>query len=271
MNCTRATAMWQSDSKRPSSWSSVYYYGTSSSGGPINFDPEMGHVSSQGLGWDVDVRRGFVRKVFGILAAQLIVTAIFAIVVGTAPAVRAYCATSPAMLITASVLSFVVVIALSCSDHLRRSHPINLVMLGLFTLCEAYLVACIAAITPVEITITAVAITGLLCAVLVLYAMQTRYDFTAMGGALLVTLFGLLFCGILASFFPANRIVNIVYASIGAILFSCYLVYDVQILLSGKRMQLDPDEYVLAALSLYLDILNIFIFLLQLLQSSSDN
>ena len=73
------------------------------------------------------------------------------------------------------------------------------------------------------------------------------------------------------NFFPANRIVNIVYASIGAILFSCYLVYDVQILLSGKRMQLDPDEYVLAALSLYLDILNIFIFLLQLLQSSSNN
>ena len=41
---------------------------------------------------------------------------------------------------TAFVASLVLMFALSFSDSLRRQHPTNLIMLGLFTLCEAFLV-----------------------------------------------------------------------------------------------------------------------------------
>lgn len=41
---------------------------------------------------------------------------------------------------------------------------------------------------------------------------------------------------------------------------------DVQLIVGGKhRMSLDPEEYVFAALNIYLDIINIFIFILQLI------
>jgi protein lifeguard len=46
-----------------------------------------------------------------------------------------------------------------------------------------------------------------------------------------------------------------------------YLVYDTQIIVGGehKSYQFDMDDYVLAALVIYLDIINLFILLLQLL------
>jgi FtsH-binding integral membrane protein len=50
-------------------------------------------------------------------------------------------------------------------------------------------------------------------------------------------------------------------------IFSMYLVYDTQIIVGGehKSYQFDMDDYVLAALVIYLDIINLFILLLQLL------
>lgn len=49
-----------------------------------------------------------------------------------------------------------------------------------------------------------------------------------------------------------------------------YLVYDTQLIIGGqhKRMQFDMDDYVLAALSIYLDIINLFILILRLLNDS---
>ena len=36
------------------------------------------------------------------------------------------------------------------------------------------------------------------------------------------------------------------------------------------KVQMSPEEYVFAALTLYLDIINIFLYILQILQSLSD-
>jgi len=51
----------------------------------------------------------------------------------------------------------------------------------------------------------------------------------------------------------------------GAILFSFFIIVDTQLLLGGKREVLGPDDYVYAALQLYLDVINLFLRLLQLL------
>ena len=49
----------------------------------------------------------------------------------------------------------------------------------------------------------------------------------------------------------------------GAIIFSLYIVYDVHEI--SKR--LSPDEYISAAISLYLDIINLFLHILRVLAS----
>ncbi len=71
--------------------------------------------------------------------------------------------------------------------------------------------------------------------------------------------------------FVRNKILSIVYASIGAFLFSCYIIFDTQLMMGGgHKYALDPEEYIFAALNLYLDIINLFLFILQIIGNSRN-
>jgi len=76
--------------------------------------------------------------------------------------------------------------------------------------------------------------------------------------------------GILTIFIH-NRIVDIVYASLGALVFSLYLVFDTQLMMGGKHQySISPEEYIFAALNLYLDIVNLFLFILSIIGRARD-
>ena len=48
-----------------------------------------------------------------------------------------------------------------------------------------------------------------------------------------------------------------------------YLVYDTQIMMGGGKMYaISPEEYIFAALNLYLDIVNLFLYILQLISAA---
>ncbi len=59
----------------------------------------------------------------------------------------------------------------------------------------------------------------------------------------------------------------------GALLFSVYLVFDIQLLLGSAQhaASLSPDEYVFGALSIYLDIINLFLYVLRLVNDLSNS
>ena len=82
----------------------------------------------------------------------------------------------------------------------------------------------------------AVGITVILVLGLTIFALQTKIDFTAMGGILLVALLSLMMFGLFVWFFPNNKVVNIVYAALGAFIFACYIVFDTQLMLGGKSL-----------------------------------
>ena len=54
----------------------------------------------------------------------------------------------------------------------------------------------------------------------------------------------------------------VLYASISAMIFSVYIVFDTQLIIGGKHYAIDPEEYIFAALNLYLDIVILFRYLL---------
>lgn len=71
----------------------------------------------------------------------------------------------------------------------------------------------------------------------------------------------LMFC--LQLFFYSET-VELVVAAIGALLFCGFIIYDTHSLMH----RLSPEEYVLAAINLYLDIINLFLHLLRLLEAA---
>lgn len=50
-----------------------------------------------------------------------------------------------------------------------------------------------------------------------------------------------------------------------------FLAVDTQLLLGNKKLGLSPEEYVFAALNLYTDIINIFLFILSLVGKARGN
>jgi FtsH-binding integral membrane protein len=44
-----------------------------------------------------------------------------------------------------------------------------------------------------------------------------------------------------------------------------HLIYDLQLMMAGKSIQISPDEYIAASLSIFLDIINIFLMILTIL------
>ncbi len=67
-----------------------------------------------------------------------------------------------------------------------------------------------------------------------------------------------------------SYVMNLLYASLGALVFSLYLVFDTQLMLGGShKYSISPEEYIFAALNLYLDIVNIFIYILAIVGGSN--
>ncbi len=56
-----------------------------------------------------------------------------------------------------------------------------------------------------------------------------------------------------------------IFSLCGALLFSGYVVYDTYVI--TKR--LSPDEYIMGAISLYLDFINLFLYILRVLNNVS--
>jgi hypothetical protein len=100
---------------------------------------------------------------------------------------------------------------------------------------------------------------------LTVYAATTSTDFTYLGAYLWVAMMIFSMGSMILYAFGIHH--SFFKAVIGVILFSAYLVWDTQMIMGGddKRAQFDEDSYILAAVSLYLDIINLFINLLQIL------
>jgi len=98
--------------------------------------------------------------------------------------------------------------------------------------------------------------------ILTMYAFVSRRDFSAWGSFLVVGLWVLIGTMVL-NFFFQNSTVSLWLASVGVLLFSGLLVFDTWRL----RNHYGPDEYVGASVQIYLDLLNMFMFILRLVGS----
>ncbi|XP_068603117.1 glutamate receptor, ionotropic, N-methyl D-aspartate-associated protein 1a (glutamate binding) [Brachionichthys hirsutus] len=218
---------------------------------------------------DKNIRQAFIRKVFLVLTVQLLVTFSFVAVFTFVDDAKHFVRRNPWTYYVSYAVFFVSLIVLSCCGDFRRKHPWNLVALAILTLSLSYMVGMIASFYDTETVIMAVGITAVVCFTVVLFSLQSKYDFTSCRGVLFVCLIVLFLFSILCIFIR-HRILHIVYASLGALLFTCFLAVDTQLLLGNKKLALSPEEYIFAALNLYTDIINIFLYILAIVGRSRE-
>jgi FtsH-binding integral membrane protein len=151
------------------------------------------------------------------------------------------------------------------AQRAAREFPKNLILTFIFTFIEGIFIApflYVANRTAPGVVSQAAVLTLAAFGVLSLYAVVSRRDFSAWGSFFMVGLV-VLFIAILINAFVGSAAGGLWIAAVGVLVFAGLLVFDTwRLLRSGMYGQ---DDYVLAAVAIYLDLLNMFLFILSLL------
>ncbi|KAK7740757.1 hypothetical protein SLS53_005225 [Cytospora paraplurivora] len=212
----------------------------------------------------LDIRNQFIRKVYTILTVQLLVTGAVSTVSFVSPGYKEWIQGHPA-LVFVSLFGSIGFMLLTYWK--RHSYPSNLLFLSGFTLFEAYAISVVVSFYQTSIVLNAVLLTGGIFIFLTAFACQTKYDFTSWMPYLFGGLWGLILFGFMAMFFPYSSTGELIYGGLAALIFSGYILVDTQLVMRHHHV----EEEIAAAISLYLDIINLFLAILRILNSQQNN
>ncbi|KZM22911.1 integral component of membrane [Ascochyta rabiei] len=211
----------------------------------------------------LDIRMAFIRKVYAILTVQLIATAGVSALSMTFVTYRNWIQANQWMMWVSLIGTFVF---LGLTFWKRKSYPMNLAFLAGFTAMEAYSVSVIVSMYESRIVLTALAFTVGIFIALSLFACQSKYDFTHWAPYLFGGIWILILFGFMAAFFPYNSKVELGYGIVSALIFSGYILIDTQLIMRHYHV----EEEIAAAISLYLDVINLFLSILRILNSQNQ-
>jgi modulator of FtsH protease len=204
----------------------------------------------------------FVKKTYQLLAGSLIAGAVGAYV-GMGFVSSMINPVSGGLTFTywgAVILEFILLFGLYAA---KNKTPLNLVLLFAFTFMTGFTLAPTLAVFIARnmgyVIGEAFGLTAVAFGALTIFAMNTKRDFTTMGKMLFITLIVLIIAGI-ANIFLHLPMLQLIIASVGAVLFSMFILYDTQNIIRGN-----VSSEIEAAVVLYLDFLNLFVSLLQIL------
>lgn len=220
--------------------------------------PQQGTIVRTG-----EERATLVRRTYSLVFAGVLFT------IGGA----AYAMTQQRMMdavIAHPIITFLCVLApMLLAQVARNSFPQNIALVFLFTFAEGLYIAPFIAIAERAspgIASQAGLLTFTAFGTLTMYAFLSRRDFSAWRSFLFVGVIVLLVTMVLVSFMRSTAGMTWI-AGVGVLLFSGLLVFDTW----RMRNVFGPDDYVLAAVSIYLDLLNMFLFILSLLTGGRKN
>jgi FtsH-binding integral membrane protein len=210
-------------------------------------------------------RATLVRRTYGLVFISVIVTAIGVAFGMTQPAVMTAVQQHP-------IITLIAMFApLWMAMRAHRDYPRNLILTLLFTFVEGVWLApfiYMAETRAPGIAGQAAILTLSTFGVLSAYAVFSRRDFSAWGSFFIMGLWVLIATSLLNIFFP-TALGTLWIAAATVAVFSGLLVFDTwRLVRSG---QYGPEDYVPAAVNIYLDLLNLFIAILSLLGGRRRN
>lgn len=215
-------------------------------------------------------RVGFINKVFGFFAGALLIATGGAFLGFSSTSISAVLA-NPFILFGAVILQLI----LAFTIHLwQKKAPLNYIIFALFALLSGFL------LTP--ILLYAVGVMGAQAGMLLIYKALfgatvtfaaagifgwiTNRDLTSLRGFLMVALIGIIVTSLINMFIGSNTL-ELIASGAGIVIFTGFVAYDIQMI---KRHYSD-DMYVIAAMQLFLNFINLFTSILRFLIAMNKN
>jgi FtsH-binding integral membrane protein len=214
--------------------------------------------------YEQEVRMLFIRRVYGRLFFQLVITfSIIAFFLLHRPS-RLFIQENWWLMLVGWIVGIAFLITLMC---FKDKSPHNMIILTLFTICFSVSIAFTCVYFGANIVFQAALTTLVVFACLTLFTFQKKIDFSFLAVGIMTVFFSLIMFLIILLIFPYASYFQLVYGFIGAVLFSLFIVYDTQVIMEAYG----PGDETIASVTLYLDLMNLFLYILYILGASNNN
>ena len=214
------------------------------------------------------------RKVYQYMALGLILTSLTAWITVASPAMIRFFYGSRAPLIIAAIAELGLVFYLSATIA-KHDASTSLLLFGLYSVLNGITISCVLLVYTHESVYTAFLSTAGMFGAMSLYAMYTKRDITAWGSFLHMGLRGLIIAMVI-NIFLGSSTAETVISVMGIIIFMGLTAYDTAKIKSmAESYGMNDDETigkvaVIGALALYLDFINLFLYLIKLFGKRRD-
>ena len=151
----------------------------------------------------------------------------------------------------------------------RGANTIALILLFAFTfitgLTIGKLIAIYIAAGAGSVVTQAFVTTAVVFGALTVYAINTKTRFDSWGKPLFISLIAIIGLSLLNYFFFRSSMLDLAIAAFSALVFSMYIIYDTKNIINGTYA-----SPIMAAVSMYLNIYNLFLALLRIFGASRD-
>jgi uncharacterized protein len=237
-----------------------------------NFFGSQSESSIAGSGLRVEIRP-LMRQVYLWMATGLLLTAAVSVGVASTPSLREFLY-APGVLIGAVIAELVLVMALSWG--LRRMSPgVAITMFFVYAALNGLTMSVIFLVYDLGSISAAFFTTAGLFGAMTVIGYTTKVDLSKYSAYFMMGLIGLVIAMVVNIFLGSGPL-DFVISIVGVVLFTALTAYDTQWI---KRMAADPTIEadgslsmklsIMGALHLYLDFINIFLFLLRLFGGGS--
>ncbi len=216
-----------------------------------------------------EVVNAFFRKVYHWMAAGLILTAVMAHVTASSGAMLQLVFGSPFVLFGLIGLEFLLVIAISSGIN-RLSAGLASVLFVIYSLLNGITLSGVLLVYSGQSVFNAFLTTAGMFGAMSVYGLYSKRDLTAWGSFLTMGLIGLVIA-MCVNLFMRSTMVEFVTSIFGVVIFMGLTAWDTRKLLQigGELDGVEGNDgahklAIVGALELYLDFINIFLFLLRL-------
>lgn len=171
--------------------------------GAGNFDVEAQQAANFAAGFaEQQVRSRFVGKVLSIVFLQLLCTVGMSVLFYYVQPLKLYVRQNAWPFYLSWALSFGMLIAMACSETLRRKYPTNVLFLGAFTAVFSFQIAAVTSYFNTQAVMIAFIATTAVVLGCAFIAFFTKLDMTKYGGWLAIAGLSFMVVAMIAAFWP---------------------------------------------------------------------
>lgn len=215
----------------------------------------------------------FMYAVYGFMATALMITAMIAYYVSITTPIRDYLIKNPFVFFGIIIAQVVLVIGIGSAIN-RISFTTALTLFFVYAVLLGVTLSSVFLIYKIGSIYQTFAVTSAMFGGMCLYGYLTRMDLSSIGSIGIMIIWGMI-VAMFINMWWQNSAFDLIISGVGVVVFALLTAYDTQKIKSMAQSMLLDDEAVakvavMGALILYLDFINLFLFLLRFLGERKD-